>query len=287
MNKTWARRTAQTGAIAAGIILFAGGAASAAEDMVTAGNNGIANGNQVNAPIQVPINFCGNAIAVLGVAGAGCDGGATAENSGTSTDMVSAGNHGIGNGNQVNAPIQVPINICGNAIAVLGVAGAGCDGGASADMNGHDHHRGHHGTESQRSPELLTGTLPGTDAVTQMAGQATKTLPLPVGGDAVGNLTGSLPTQGVTNNLSGGSQSPADAAAMGSQAAADAKVGKSRENGGNDGTDMVSAGNRGILNGTQINLPVQVPVDVSGNAIAVAGIAGAGSTGGSSAWMNG
>lgn len=34
----------------------------------------------------------------------------------------SHGNNGIGNGNQVYAPVNVPINVCGNAIAVLGAA---------------------------------------------------------------------------------------------------------------------------------------------------------------------
>ncbi len=33
-------------------------------------------------------------------------------------------------GNQVNVPISVPINVCGNAIAILGIAEAGCQGGA-------------------------------------------------------------------------------------------------------------------------------------------------------------
>lgn len=46
------------------------------------------------------------------------------------------GNHTSGNfsilgGNQVNAPISIPIDVCGNAIAVIGAASAHCKGGAS------------------------------------------------------------------------------------------------------------------------------------------------------------
>ncbi|MBO2460386.1 chaplin family protein [Actinomadura violacea] len=46
------------------------------------------------------------------------------------------GNHTSGNfsilgGNQINAPISIPIDVCGNAVAVIGIAGAGCKGGAS------------------------------------------------------------------------------------------------------------------------------------------------------------
>jgi hypothetical protein len=35
-------------------------------------------------------------------------------------------------GNNVNAPVTVPVNVCGNAVAILGFADAGCQGGAGA-----------------------------------------------------------------------------------------------------------------------------------------------------------
>jgi hypothetical protein len=34
-------------------------------------------------------------------------------------------------GNQIVAPITIPVDACGNAIAILGVANASCVGGAS------------------------------------------------------------------------------------------------------------------------------------------------------------
>jgi hypothetical protein len=37
----------------------------------------------------------------------------------------SHGNNGIGNGTQIFAPVNIPTNICGNAIAVLGAASGG------------------------------------------------------------------------------------------------------------------------------------------------------------------
>jgi hypothetical protein len=46
-----------------------------------------------------------------------------------------SGKHGVLSGNQIFIPITAPINVCGNAVAVLGVAGAGCKGGAS--VGGH------------------------------------------------------------------------------------------------------------------------------------------------------
>lgn len=190
------KRGVGVAALAATGVAMAAGVANAAvldgPNPLSTDNNGIGNGNQVVAPIQVPVNICGNAVAVLGVAGAGCDGGSVAhQEDGMLGDMLSTGNQGIGNGNQVQAPVQVPVNVCGNSVAALvGAAGAGCDGGAVAQP----------------------------------------------------------------------------------------------EDGGL--SDMVSTGNNGVLNGNQVQAPIQVPVDVSGNAVGVAGVAGAGSAGGSSAHLD-
>jgi len=43
---------------------------------------------------------------------------------------TNVGNISILSGNTIDIPIAIPINVCGNAIAVLGVAEAGCQGGA-------------------------------------------------------------------------------------------------------------------------------------------------------------
>ena len=42
-------------------------------------------------------------------------------------------NFGILNGTQVIAPISVPVDVCGNAVAVLGGASAHCKGGSSVN----------------------------------------------------------------------------------------------------------------------------------------------------------
>ncbi|MDP4503662.1 chaplin [Nonomuraea sp. NBC_00507] len=43
---------------------------------------------------------------------------------------ITSGSGGVLSGNQVHVPISIPINVCGNAVAVLGHAIAGCKGGA-------------------------------------------------------------------------------------------------------------------------------------------------------------
>lgn len=56
--------------VAAGFLMTSGGAAFA--DTATSGNGSIGGGNQLGADIDAPINLCGNAIGLLGVAGAQC-----------------------------------------------------------------------------------------------------------------------------------------------------------------------------------------------------------------------
>ncbi|WP_242891697.1 chaplin [Actinomadura litoris] len=105
--------------------------------MQTSGMFSILGGNQIYAPISAPINVCGNAVAVLGVAKAWCKGGAHVTNKRSGgPDMKTSGMFSIGGGNQVYLPVSVPINICGNAIAVLGVAQAYCEGGATVNNGG-------------------------------------------------------------------------------------------------------------------------------------------------------
>lgn len=51
-------------------------------------------------------------------------------------DMVTSGDHGVLSGNQVKAPVRMPVRICGNAGALGGMATAACDGTASIDRAG-------------------------------------------------------------------------------------------------------------------------------------------------------
>ncbi|MFI6578789.1 chaplin family protein [Nocardiopsis sp. NPDC050513] len=59
---------------AAASVLFTGAPAMANSNVFTSGNGSILGGNQLVADLDIPINVCGNAIAVIGVAGANCTG---------------------------------------------------------------------------------------------------------------------------------------------------------------------------------------------------------------------
>jgi hypothetical protein len=62
-------------------------------------------------------------------------GGYHLNNVGNHNHLNDVGNVSILSGNTVNIPITAPINICGNAVAVLGFAEASCQGGAGVFLH--------------------------------------------------------------------------------------------------------------------------------------------------------
>ncbi|MEU9043251.1 MULTISPECIES: chaplin [unclassified Kitasatospora] len=117
------------------------------------GSPGVASGNSVQVPVEVPINVCGNTVDVIGAlnpsfgnrcanAGSGRhtapqggqpgqSGGGTASSgtggnrgttaSGSSASGTAAGSPGVASGNSIQAPVHVPVNACGNSVNVAGV----------------------------------------------------------------------------------------------------------------------------------------------------------------------
>ncbi|MDA0563554.1 chaplin [Streptomonospora sp. S1-112] len=60
-------------AAAAGAFIAGAPAASAEVEQETSGNGSILGGNQLGLDLNVPVNVCGNSVAIIGVAGADCD----------------------------------------------------------------------------------------------------------------------------------------------------------------------------------------------------------------------
>jgi hypothetical protein len=206
----------------------------------TDGRFGAGSGNQVVAPISLPVDVCGNAV---GNASAGCTGGARVENSGGGSGAggnTTSGTAGVLSGNQAVAPITAPINICGNAAAVLGHAFAGCKGGAHVKNGG----RGAGGNTTSGA----AGVLSGNQAVAPI------TAPINICGNA--------------------------AAVLGaSQAHCKGGAGVWPQHGVGAGGNRTS-GRAGVLAGNQIVAPITAPINVCGNAVAVLGDAAAGCLGG-------
>ncbi|MEU0488778.1 chaplin family protein [Nocardiopsis sp. NPDC006139] len=96
----------------------------------TDGSGGVASGNQIVVPVDAAINICGNSVAILGGASSKCTTiiniiQAAPENEGA-PEATTDGSGGVASGNQVVVPVDAAVDICGNAIGVLGLAEASC-----------------------------------------------------------------------------------------------------------------------------------------------------------------
>ncbi|MFJ8144720.1 chaplin [Streptomyces sp. NPDC096048] len=167
------RQTLSRGMVAAaaatGILSLCGSPALADSHADGAATNspGVASGNAVQVPVDVPVNACGNTVDVIAAlnpafgnecenssddqAGGsvkhgaphgddgsdqdGAYGGGSAEDvrvpSGASADGAAVGSPGVGSGNNAQVPVDVPVNLCGNTVDVIAalnpVFGNSCD----------------------------------------------------------------------------------------------------------------------------------------------------------------
>ncbi|MEU4875457.1 chaplin [Streptomyces sp. NPDC021608] len=173
------RKSLMTVAAATGVIAAAGGYAhaDAGANGYATDSPGVLSGNSVQAPVNVPVNVCGNTVDVVGALnptfGNSCankGGGAPSRGYGEHRGGGHAGSHGgnhagghhgghngghggghagghgghggsgaqsgsggahagghtggspgVGSGNHVQAPIDVPVNVCGNSVDVVGI----------------------------------------------------------------------------------------------------------------------------------------------------------------------
>ncbi len=149
-------------AATSGIIL--GGAAIATADAgavttaTTSHSGGAVAGWVAQAPVNIPVNVCGNSVEALAfkemVHGTTC----TNNHPGATATATTTKSGGIGAGNTVQAAGNVPVNVCGNTVAGAAVkndyAGSTCTNNASgpgaAATSSVDHSR----EEPLRGPDL-------------------------------------------------------------------------------------------------------------------------------------
>jgi hypothetical protein len=219
------------------------GTAAGDAGTTTAGSPGILSGNTIQLPVDIPINVCGVTANVLGAldpaAGNHCSnsGGASAGGlAGGATAVGSSSNSpGILSGNTVQAPVHVPVNVCGDTVNVVGVGNAakgnrchngGATGGGATAVG-----------SSSNSPGILSGNTV----------QVPVDIPVNLCGDTVNVV-------GVGNAAKGDRCHNAGGATGGSTAV-----------GGSQGSPGVGSGNT-------IQLPISIPVNVCGDSVNVVGV---------------
>ncbi|WP_030236867.1 chaplin [Streptomyces sp. NRRL S-455] len=147
------RQTLSKGAFAAaaatGILSLYGSPALADSEAsgVTKDSGGALSGNTVQVPVDVPVNLCGNTVGVFAALnesfGNACRN--TSHKSkgyGAEASAVSKGSYGVGSGNIVQVPIDVPLNACGNSVDGLAVfdeaTKTSCHNGSYGGGHGHE-----------------------------------------------------------------------------------------------------------------------------------------------------
>ncbi|WP_225825402.1 chaplin [Streptomyces naphthomycinicus] len=135
---------ATAGAMAVALPVSAAFAADGADARgAAAGSPGLVSGNGIQLPVHVPVNVCGNTVNVVGLlnpaagndcantGGAKADGagetggsagsGKEASSGGADARGAAAGSPGVLSGNGVQLPVDLPVNISGNSVDVIGV----------------------------------------------------------------------------------------------------------------------------------------------------------------------
>lgn len=152
MNRL-ARRGLVSAMVAGGVLASAGYAqADASAGGEAAGSPGVLSGNGLQVPVHLPVNVCGNTVSVAGllnaVSGNACaDGpaegaaGATSPGAAGTSDTPGAsaasgasrtgggalalggtrGSAGVLSGNGLQLPLDLPVNVTGNGVDVVGV----------------------------------------------------------------------------------------------------------------------------------------------------------------------
>ncbi len=118
----FAKRGLALAAATSGLVLGTAGiaAADATATGETAHSGGAASGNVVNAPVAVPVNFCGNQALVIALKNVD-EGSMCTIGSGEGALAQGSSEHsgGAGSGNVVDAAVAVPVNACGNEVGVI------------------------------------------------------------------------------------------------------------------------------------------------------------------------
>jgi hypothetical protein len=139
MNKALFPMAVASTAVAAAALAVPAGSAYAATSSpppaANQGNTSVGSGNQALISLNLPADICGLAVAVIGTAQSGCEGGAVAQTAPTGTggspSSPGSGNISVGSGNKVSVPVTAPVDVCGVSVALLGNAKSGCQGGAT------------------------------------------------------------------------------------------------------------------------------------------------------------
>ncbi|WP_217142656.1 chaplin family protein [Streptomyces sp. AC627_RSS907] len=203
---TTLRQTLSRGVLAAaaatGILSLT--SAPALADSIAVGatedSSGVLAGNNVQVPIEVPLNVCGNtvnAVAALNPAHDNSCGNSSQGSHSSASSSASAGSHaggsqavassedsyGVLTGNNVQAPISAPVNVCGNTVNAVAALNPAYDNSCGNTSQGG--RSSSYGTSSTSGSEAVASSEDSYGVLTGNNVQAPISLPLNVCGNGV------------------------------------------------------------------------------------------------------
>ncbi|MFG2647714.1 chaplin family protein [Streptomyces sp. NPDC048436] len=127
-----------TVAAATGVLAISGGYAHADSGAAGSASDspGVLSGNSVQLPVDAPVNVCGNTVNVVGVlnpaagnscantSGKGGSGHGKPSGGGSTAHGHTGDSPGVASGNDVQLPVDVPVNVCGNSVTIGGLGNA-------------------------------------------------------------------------------------------------------------------------------------------------------------------
>ncbi|MGW1288241.1 chaplin [Streptomyces sp. NPDC001118] len=161
---------AASGALAVALPVSAAFAADgAAADGSAAGSPGLIAGNSIQLPVHVPVNVCGNTVSAVGLLNPAAGNACANRDDGTAKDRASAsggasahggakGSPGVLAGNGIQLPVDLPLNVSGNSVNVIGV-GNPATGDRSVNGSGGQPRTPHH--PHHPAPKAPTKHHPG------------------------------------------------------------------------------------------------------------------------------
>ncbi|MER7838794.1 chaplin [Streptomyces sp. NPDC096040] len=118
-------------AVASGAMAVAGPAwADSAADGSASGSPGLVSGNDIQLPVNIPVNVCGNTVDVIGLLnpamGNRCVNGGGKDKEAKEKDGAAAvgsahDSPGVLSGNGLQLPVDVPLNVIGNSVNAVGI----------------------------------------------------------------------------------------------------------------------------------------------------------------------
>ncbi|MFI8823164.1 chaplin [Streptomyces sp. NPDC053431] len=188
------------------------------------GSPGVGSGNTVQLPVHVPVNVCGNTVNVVGLlnpaagnscanrsagtdghgsedsgpthkdlpgtprggsSGSGAHGGGSSNGGGATAEGHTAGSPGVLSGNGLQLPIDLPVNVSGNSVNVVGI-GNPAIGNTSVNESEEECEHPETPTPRPQTPVRHLPPAPSAEQAPRPAPQSSSVSLASTGSDAVG-----------------------------------------------------------------------------------------------------